>query len=145
MKQLVKLNNQDDILNLLYDFDDVFPHLKEKVKDYEAFALKLKENAFVYKAAINDNVFGILVFYANDNDTKRAYISLIGVKKEYRATGLGRYLIDSCIEFSKANGMKSILLEVDNDNKNAISFYHRLGFEKTGEASKTSIHMKKDI
>ena len=145
MKQLIKLDKQDDILNLLYGFDDVFPHLKEKVGDYKAFSLKLKENAFVYKATIDDKVFGMLVFYANDKDTKKAYISLIGVKKEYRDMGLGRYLIDSCIEVSKANGMKSLMLEVDNDNKNAIGFYQKLGFKHCEKATENSIYMLKEM
>ena len=145
MKQLIKLNNQEDILTLLNDFDDVFPHLKEKVSDYKVFSLKLKENAFVYKATMNDNVFGMIVFYANNNDTKIAYISLIGIKKEYRTMGLGRYLIDSCIEISKLNGMKSLMLEVDNDNKNAIGFYRRLGFETYKNATDNSFYMLKEM
>lgn len=145
MKQLIKLNNQDDILNLLYDFDDVFPHLKEKVSDYKSFAQKLKENAFVYKAVLNDDVFGILVFYANDTQSKKAYISLIGIKKEYRSMGLGKYLMDNCVEISKLNGMKSLMLEVDNDNQNAIEFYINQGYFVVQKASDSSFYMKKDI
>ena len=145
MKQLIRVDTHDDVLNLLYEFDEVFPHLKEKVADYDAYALKLKENAFVYKAMIDGKVFGILVFYANDFHRKKAYVSLIGVKKEYRSMGLGRYLMDSCIMMSKKNGMTKLFLEVDFDNKNAMEFYKKAGFMKDANASKSSIYMKKEL
>lgn len=145
MKQLIKIDNQNDILNLLYDFDEVFPHLKNKVSDYNAYAQKLKENAFVYKAVTAGETFGILVFYANDTRTKTAYISLIGVKKGYRSKGFGKYLLDNCIQIAKSNGMTSVMLEVDNDNENAVGFYKKNDFNFSGLLKPNSCYMKRLI
>lgn len=141
MKELVRINNAEDILKLLLEFDDVFPHLKEKVDSYEEYALKLSKNACVYKAVLNGENVGILVFYANDKQTKTAYVSLIGIKTEFQGMKLGSWLINECEKIAKRNGMKYIKLEVDVDNHSAIEFYFYMNFVYMCEATDTSNYM----
>jgi len=43
--------------------------------------------------------------------------------------GIGRYLIDTVIDMAKKANQKSVLLNVNKYNENAIGFYRRMGFE----------------
>jgi ribosomal protein S18 acetylase RimI-like enzyme len=41
--------------------------------------------------------------------------------------------------------MTSLMLEVDNDNKNAIGFYEKSGFVKYRKATENSVYMLKEM
>ena len=61
-----------------------------------------------------------------------AEILSIGVKKRVRRNGIGEYLIEQAKCFSTLHQLKSILLEVAETNRNAVGFYKKQGFLKTG-------------
>jgi len=125
MKRIIGENN---ILNLLYEFDDVFPRNKERVGDYVGWAKKISDFGTVIVNEQEDTNIGMCVYYANDTQTRKGYISLIGIKQPYRGIGEGRILLNSVIENMKENGMSCVLLEVDDDNNAAFCFYERMGF-----------------
>ena len=133
------------IYDLLVSFENIFPHLTEKISSFDDYAQKLSEYAYVVEAREENESAGILVFYANDQKTKTAYISLIGVKKEKSRKGIGKALLNYCEEFSLKQGMSRLRLEVDKDNVNAIRFYEKNGFSCEGEASQDSFYMIKDF
>jgi ribosomal protein S18 acetylase RimI-like enzyme len=56
----------------------------------------------------------------------------MGVLPEYRGQGLGRRLLEACIERSWANGLTRIDLEVRTDNERAVRLYRALGFRDEG-------------
>lgn len=145
MMELVKVDSVLEILNMLIEFEEIFPHLKEKISGYEEYANKLSEFAYVYKAVKRDKTFGIIVFYANDFSNKIAYISLIGVKKEFQRMKLGTWLLEECIKMGKKYGMERMKLEVDTDNIKAIRFYEKNLFCKTEAASLSSMYMERKI
>lgn len=69
------------------------------------------------------------VFYANDIEGRKGYISLIGLKSNFRGKGLGKSFLNSIIKEMKKCGMNRVYLEVDDDNQAAMHFYERFGFE----------------
>ena len=87
----------------------------------------------------------MLVFYANDNETRCGYISLIGLKNDYRQKGYGKKMILFTESIMKQEGMESVKLEVDNDNKSAQSFYKKMSFSYEKKASDNSIYMSKKL
>lgn len=141
--ELRQLKDADKIYSALIDFQDIFPHLKDKVTNLDEYAGKLAAYAEVYVGQKEEKTFGILIFYANDRESKTAYISLIGVKKEYRYQKLGAFLLEQCMQISLQKGMKRLKLEVDLDNEVAMNFYKRKGFVIEEQASKESIYMQK--
>lgn len=145
MKEFRKVTSESEVLSNLKYFDDIFPHLHEKIDSYEAYAEKLFRLADVYVGEENGDVFGIAVFYANDIQTRRAYISLIGVKDHAQGKGLGYWLLTQCQQVCYDRGMKHISLEVDCDNHNAISFYQRNGFELSEKTQRCSMYMNKSL
>lgn len=145
MKFLSEVTNKEEIFKALLLFIDVFPHLTEKVCNLEDYAYKLEQYANVYYGSINDKIFGLLVLYTNNGEALESYISLIGVKQEFRHKGFGTYLLQEAQKMSECKKMKSIRLEVDNDNEEAIDFYKRNGFYVCGKASESSKYMMKKL
>lgn len=141
----VQITDSAAICQLLYQFDCVFPHLKEKVSDYQEYAEKLKKYAVVCTAQENGVVCGLLVVYVNDLCTKAGYISLVGLLPQWQGRNLGQLLMDYCADAAQARGMETLRLEVDLDNDRAIRFYERLGFVPWGEKKESSMHMEKKL
>ena len=51
------------------------------------------------------------------------------IHNEYRGKGLGRRLAEHILAWAKAEGMARVTLLADRDNKVALDFYRKLGFE----------------
>ena len=139
------VNSKEKTLDLLKRFDCVFPHLKQKISSYEDYAEKLFRYANVCVCLYDGNICGLLVYYANDIETKVSYISLIGVLSEWQGKKIGKMMLDHCVARCKINGMLRLQLEVDIDNYNAIEFYKRNGFVVIGNKSATSMNMMKEL
>lgn len=56
------------------------------------------------------------------------WIEEIYIKPEYRGLGLGREFF-AYVEANLCKNVKRLRLEVDKENKNAISLYKKMGFE----------------
>ena len=143
--QFVKTDKKCDIYNLLMEFQEVFPHLMDKIPNLEEYAEKLSEFAYVYLAKQNNKSVGILIFYANDEESKTAYISLIGVKKGHERKGMGKELLEYCEKISRQSSMSRLKLEVDEDNVSAVKFYEKNGFRYLETTGRNSFYMQKDI
>jgi len=50
------------------------------------------------------------------------------VAAPYRGQGIGGRMVERAAEWGQANGMRTMLVEVQSDNVRAISFYHKQGF-----------------
>ena len=56
----------------------------------------------------------------------------ISILKEHWGMGIGRVLMESCIDSARRAGYTQLELEVVADNKRALSLYRRAGFEEYG-------------
>ena len=52
-----------------------------------------------------------------------------GVLPDYRGRGYGRQMLEEAIRIVQANSQKTIMLDVETDNLNAIGLYRSCGFE----------------
>lgn len=140
-----QMKSQKEILKILQEFDGVFtPSISEKVGDLSDYAMKLSENAFVYVTYKSGNL-GFVSLYANDINSKVAYISFIGVKKQARNMEIGRNLLETCFDKSIECGMEEIILEVRKNNYIADKFYKKNGFSYLKEASTQSVYLTKKL
>ena len=83
--------------------------------------------------------------YANNEETRTAYITLFGMKPAYQRQGLGKELLAACEALACARGMEKIRLEVTDSNVKAVRFYTRAGFVRTGACEENSSYMEKNI
>ena len=145
MNEFVKVQGKEAVARLLNEFCELFPHIFEKIESLDAYADKINNFANVYAARNENGNFGIAVFYANDINEKKAYISLIGIKKEMQGSGQGGWLLSCCEAVAAENGMTQVLLEVDSDNSTAIRFYEKHGYVFVSHTDRSSMYMKKDL
>lgn len=54
----------------------------------------------------------------------------IGIKREYRDKGIGKYLLELIIDKSKDYGYEQLILRVRVKNERAIALYKKIGFEE---------------
>ena len=115
--------------NQLYDFlstidQDFSPCLSSKVslKDY---VIKILGNAELI-VDVDCTLRGLVVLYCNDMVNGKAYISLCGVRKEFRGKGIARQLMMNAIKVAKDRGMS--VLGIHSNNIIAIKLYKSLGF-----------------
>ena len=90
---------------------------KERV--HHAFA-----TATVFVACHRSTIIG----FASLRDSE---IELIAVDSKYQRCGVGRQLIDACIEACHADGSEILKVKTQRRNYRARSFYEKLGFSRT--------------
>ncbi len=56
----------------------------------------------------------------------------IAVKKAYWHRGIGKHLMQECIDWCKVKGVEQLELEVVTENKRGLSMYKKFGFEIYG-------------
>lgn len=76
----------------------------------------------------NGKPIGVIVFYANNEETRRAYVSILSVDPSCRGRNVGRMLMKRAIAVARKRNMRSMALHVDLDNIPPNRLYRSLGF-----------------
>jgi ribosomal protein S18 acetylase RimI-like enzyme len=119
----------DHFSSILREIGELLPDpLSERV-DVDAYAKRLYENAEIVVAQIETGEYvGVSAFYANDVETKKAYWSIMGVKKEYSGNGIGTSFIEKMFSVLEAREFESVVCHVHPSNTRAIKIYEKHGF-----------------
>lgn len=115
-----------DLLKFLEEVNHEFsPSLDYKVvlRDY---ATKIQEQASVIIETDRSGICGMVVFYCNNQETKLAYISLVGVSTRARSQGIASRLVKSVCEY--INTKEFYKIGIHSNNPSAIRIYQQLGF-----------------
>jgi ribosomal protein S18 acetylase RimI-like enzyme len=96
--------------------------------DLEAYLLRLDQRAEIHADHEGTRCRGFVAFYCNDTATRQAYITLVLVAPQDRASGLGRALVSAVLDICRSRGFASCGLEVRSDNASALALYRSLGF-----------------
>jgi ribosomal protein S18 acetylase RimI-like enzyme len=90
----------------------------------------LANGATIFVATRANEVLGFVWLVARGAFNRSAYIQLIGVRPNARASGVGRVLM----EFAEAHApSRDIFLLVSDFNTDAQNFYARLGYVQVGK------------
>lgn len=121
----------------LHDLQYLKQHLNTQFDDFWTFSILEKEfnseNTTYIVAEENNEILGfagILTIIDESN------IMNIVTKKEKRHMGIGSLLLSELIKISKNINMKSITLEVNENNIPAINLYKKYNFEQVGVRKK---------
>lgn len=121
--------NKPELIDALNELGDLLPDpLKQRV-NIEEYALKLTNYAVIFYAKLDNKIVGLVALYANDKQTQVAHIPLVVIAKDIQRRGVGKFILQEAINFSKNQDMKSIWLFVHKDNLAAIDFYKPFGFQ----------------
>ena len=135
---IIKATDKDIpfILELLYDLDRPIPTdekeikvFKNKIKDYFSDPQKT-----ILVAKQDSKIVGLvsIILLRRLNRAKlEMYIPELVVTKELRNCGVGKKLIQYCIDFAKKKDCYRIRLESGNQRKDSHKFYKSIGFEQS--------------
>jgi len=135
---ITKASEQDIpfILDLLYELERPNPIndkeikiFKNKIRDYFSDLQKT-----ILVARKDSQIVGLvaIIFLRRLNHTKHEmYIPELVVTKKLRNSGIGKKLIQHCIELAKKKCCYRIRLESGNQRKSSHKFYKNLGFEQS--------------
>jgi len=96
----------------------------------ESYLKLVEENgsiALVIEAAGN-----ITAFLVGKRAADQAEIFNLAVKGEHRRKGMGTAILSAALKEFALENVKSVYLEARESNTNAIAFYEKCGFTKTG-------------
>lgn len=144
IKRIIDPMEEIRVMKLL---DDALPIRLFERENCDVIVKRMTEMAIFYVAyeEQNEEPLGYVAFYANDLETKVAYITSICVNKLAQGSGVGGRLLEAAVSESKHRGMTMMKLEVLKSNANAIRFYKLKGFIQSGEKTNKSIYMEKEL
>lgn len=139
----IRLANKKDVENLQTLNDEVFvdnktydPDLNlnwakgESGKEYFT-QLVDREDTLCLIAQDNLKNIGYLAAGPKKIDyrnSKYAEIENMGVTQEYRSKGIGKLLMEKCLEWAKSNGYEKLFVTSYIANNSAVDFYKKSGF-----------------
>ncbi|WP_091177029.1 GNAT family N-acetyltransferase [Paenibacillus sp. 1_12] len=121
------------------------PAISKYVEDWG----RVGDSGFIGVNHLGQSIGSITLRYFNKDNKGYGYINDetpelgMGIRAEYRGKGLGTELLTTLIKQSRINGIKTISLSVDPNNR-AMELYKRFGFREVGMVE-TSITMKVDL
>jgi GNAT superfamily N-acetyltransferase len=131
---IAKLNRgvQEKHLKLLPDSFKEYDY-KSVLEAFKAFLQK--EGSLSFLAYFQGEPIGYATVFTRkyaENPFRKSYTSLVidqmCVNKEFRGKGVGRGLVATIRDFAKQKGIDKLELSVWNQNKEAKSFYLKMGF-----------------
>ncbi|PQJ81912.1 GNAT family N-acetyltransferase [Polaribacter glomeratus] len=86
----------------------------------------LDQGSFIFLAHFNTEVVGTISLVPVDTETFE--ILKLGVVDGFKGLGIGRKLMQICIDISIEKGIKRITLESSSKLESALKLYEKLGF-----------------
>jgi len=100
--------------------------------DREGLAQFLKRNRGLSRVAIDGAaVVGVALC---GHDGRRGYVYHLAVDPAYQRCGLGRRLLDECLNGLRSAGVKRVIIMVADDNQRGAEFWKRQGWEEISGA-----------
>lgn len=138
-----KVESHKEVLEILLAFDDSFePKLSHRVESMDSYSKKIHNHAVTYSMIHNHESVGFVSFYPNETEL---FIALIAIKSHKRRCKIGTRLLNVVLEYCHKNAIHQIRLEVDDSNKNAVSFYCKHGFEPEKKIKKDTTYYKRTL
>lgn len=97
--------------------------------DMDTYLAKLGEKAEIVSDVIDGHCRGFVVFYCNDVNTRKAFITFVMVDPRDRGVGIGQALVDFVFSVARSKGFNSCQLEVSKSNQPAYNLFRSKGFQ----------------
>ncbi len=96
--------------------------------DKENIAQFLARNPALSRVAVDGStVVGVALC---GHDGRRGHIYHLAVDPAYRGCGLGKRLLEECLDGLRRTGVKRVIIMVADDNQRGAKFWERCGWEK---------------
>lgn len=144
MEYIKVVKDRDEKLKIMKECDCAFTISVIGRALFDELFEKIHNNA-IFLGMYNEKskVVGYSSFYANDEQTKTAFLTLFCIKPNMQHNGRGEILLKKSLEISSELGMKKTRLMVYKADVHAISFYKKCGFYTTGHETSDFIEMER--
>ncbi|RNC86876.1 MAG: GNAT family N-acetyltransferase [Winogradskyella sp.] len=132
-----------DLIRLLDSINSEFSGELIPVK-IEHYANKLINNSKLFLEYDGNSLIGFIAFYANNEEDKRGYLSMLAIDKNYRGKGVAQLLLSKAIIYLQNITFEYFDLDVLKSNSKAIEFYKKNGFDVQNE-NETHFQMRKPL
>jgi len=96
------------------------------------YSKKIRDNAITVEAWNSGELIGLVACYLNNDITHDGYITNVSVIHEWQGKGIAKELVKNTIEEALRKNYKTLNLEVEINNKQAIELYRQSGFVLNG-------------
>jgi ribosomal protein S18 acetylase RimI-like enzyme len=100
--------------------------------DREGLAQFLTRNPGLSRAAIDGETMVGVVLCGHDG--RRGHIYHLAVDPAYQGCGVGKRLLDECLDGLRRTGVKRVIIMVADDNQRGGEFWKRRGWEEISGA-----------
>ena len=103
----------------------------------------INKGGFIFFALKKDKVVGTVALMPTDEDGVLE-LTKMAVSPSERGQKIGQQILQYCIDFGKANGLKALMLYSNTKLENAIYLYRKYGFKEL-ELEKNTPYKRSDI
>jgi ribosomal protein S18 acetylase RimI-like enzyme len=128
IKYSTNISSKKDIKNHFLKCEHSFVPALSSYVDIDSYTDKIFDNAIRFEGFCEKNLVGLAAGYVGPI----MYITNVSIDPDYTNNGIAKTLMKHCIDFCIDSSIKRIELEVYRENKKAISFYKKIGFEFIG-------------
>lgn len=125
-KKVLERTLYDFLKCINYDFP-IPLNQKTNLNDYVKKIIKCGEIVVCQEENI---LKGVVLGYTNNLENSSAYISVVGIRKEFRGKHIGRRTVQMFIDICKQKNINTLSLYTHKSNIRAIGLYEALGFKK---------------
>lgn len=120
--------NQNTLYQFVKNSDKEFEPVLSMFINLEDYCKKIQNNAEIFEAFSGNKIAALVIMYANDYESKKAFITYVYCKQEYRKQGITGNLLKNAVIFAKDKGFTEIWLNCNPDNISALKLYKKYGF-----------------
>lgn len=120
--------NESEIISHLKACEAGFVLSLNKRIGIPRYAEKLASKAHCFEAWVSDCLIGLVAVYCNNEDMVAAFVTNVSVLDGWQGRGIASHLVINAIGYVRDLGFRRLDLEVDSQNRSAISLYSKLGF-----------------
>lgn len=99
-----------------------------QLDNLEAYVDKIIAHGCILSVTENDDLKAFMAYYANNHESKEAFLSMAIVAPDARRLGYGRRLVDFCLTDLLFKGFKKCRTEVHHLNQAALNVCKKIGF-----------------
>ena len=100
-------------------------YMLDKFQSFDSISEQIQNRYEYYFLEYNDILAG---YFSFKREQRFLFISKIYIDSNFQKQGIGRKVIDFCMESAKKANLNKIQLAVNKNNSNAIKAYEKYGF-----------------
>ena len=128
----INAGDSESLIEHLNKCDFIFVQGLTKKIGIADYVDKIINNATRFEAWKENELVGLIAAYFNDINNHSGYITNVSTIASYEGKGIGKELLNNCIQFGKENNYIELNLEVFSENKPAIHLYEKCHFKIKG-------------